>query len=69
MEEVYRQLKEMVANLQGQGQRHDRPKVTVTSWEDEVRYTKVRSTYGSLTLTESDTKKYTENIAIFLPSG
>ena len=33
--EVYRQLKELVNDLEGQ--RHDRPKVTVSSWEEEVR--------------------------------
>ena len=46
LEEVYRQLKEMVANLQGQGQKHDRPKVTVTSWEDEVRSSKFGWNYA-----------------------
>ena len=58
LEEVYRQLKEMVAHLQGQGQRHDRPKVTVTSWEDEVRSLKIWSTYGYVILTVSDAKKW-----------
>ena len=68
LEEVYRQLKEMVENLQGQGQRHDRPKVTVTSWEDEVRYSKSGSAYGSVTLTESDSKKCSNALVLAAPS-
>ena len=68
LEEVYRQLKEMVANLQGQGQRHDRPKVTITSWEDEVKYWKSGSAYGSLTLTEGDSKKCSNVWVLAAPS-
>ena len=68
LEEVYRQLKEMVAILQGQGQRHDRPKVTVTSWEDEVRYSKFGSVYGSVTLTEGDSKKRSNALVLAAPT-